>query len=152
MFNFKLQKEDVYNFLKDGNLFFSKLAAKFYGESIGQTGMKAFSEAIEIGIENTIATLYDACVPEEELIRVVESHWGLTKKEVKDRLVWEMGQAPIRALKRYLKEELGYTDTQVTLFMRETRASGKIRNTVELWDLFREPAKLMEAVKEMPNE
>ena len=62
-----LTKADVVDFLKDGGKLLGNLALSFYGDTLNQTGEKAFSKAIEIGIENTVAALYEAKVDDKEI-------------------------------------------------------------------------------------
>lgn len=88
------------DFLKEGGKLVGNLALKFYGETLNQAGEQAFSEAIEIGIENTIAALYDAKVDDKEILRVVGEHWGIGLQEAEERLIFEKQQAAIRSLKQ----------------------------------------------------
>jgi len=56
------------------------LALKLYGESINQSGEAAFSDAIEIGITNTVVSLYDTDVDDEEIIHVSNKYWGINRE------------------------------------------------------------------------
>lgn len=141
----KITREDVIDFLKEGGKFVGALALKVYGDSLNQVGEQAFSEAIEIGIENTIGSLYEAKVNDKEIIRVVSQRWGICIQEVEERLVWEKYQATISALKQYLKLQ-GYSNSDIDSFMRENMASAKIRGEKELWKLKDDPEKLLKAV------
>ena len=94
----KITKKDIIDFVKEGGRFFGTLALDIYGDSLNKAGEQAFAEAIEIGIENTIASLYDTKVDDKEIIRVVSKHWGICDREVEDRLVWEKHQAAISDL------------------------------------------------------
>ena len=78
----KLTKADVVNYLKKGIKSVGALTLNIYGESLNQAGEQAFSEAIEIGIENTISALYDAKVNDKEICRVVSEHWGISYQEL----------------------------------------------------------------------
>lgn len=82
-----LTKADVVDFLKEEGKLVGNLTLNFYGKSLNQVGEKAFSEAIEIDIENTIAALYDAKVYDKEILRVVCEHRMLTLKEAENRLI-----------------------------------------------------------------
>lgn len=141
----KITREDVIDFLKEGGKFVGALALKVYGDSLNQVGEQAFSEAIEIGIENTIGSLYEAKVNDKEIIRVVSQRWGICIQEVEERLVWEKYQATISTLKQYLKLQ-GYSNSDIDSFMRENMASAKIRGEKELWKLKDDPEKLLKAV------
>lgn len=141
-----LTKVDVIDFLKEGGKLLGNLALNFYGETLNQAGEKAFSEALEIGIENTIAALYDAKVDDKEILRVVSEHWGLTVKDVEERLVWEKQQATIRSLQQYLRLQ-GYSSTDIKNFMQETKAAIYIKRDKDLWKLKNSPDKLIKAIQ-----
>lgn len=142
----QISKDDVIDFFKDGGKVLYNLAIRIYGESLNQTGERAFSEALEIGLGNTIAALYDANVNDKELIRVVCDHWGITKQEAENRLIFEKQQATIRNLKQYLKLQ-GYTEKQITEFYKTHKALVKIKHNGELWKLKDDPVKLFKAIQ-----
>lgn len=143
----RIKKDDVLEFLKSGGRVLSTLALEVYGESLNQVGEIAFSEAIEIGIENTISSLYEANVDDREILRIVSEQWGIRIEEVEDRLVWEKSQSAVRYLKQYLKLQ-GFTKSEIVQFMKTNRAIFKIGHNKELWGLRRTPQKLMKAVQE----
>ena len=142
----KITKDDIFIFLKNSGKAIGSLTLNAYGESLNQIGEKAFLNAIEIGIENTIATLYDANVNDKEILRVVVEHWGIPIQEVEDRLVWEKQQATIRSLKQYLRLQ-GKTITEINTFIIEEKVSIKVRYHTELWKLKNNPEKLMKELK-----
>lgn len=72
----KISKTDITETLKDSGKLLGSLALKIYGESLNQVGEQAFFDAIELGIENTVAALYDAKISDREIIRVVCEHLG----------------------------------------------------------------------------
>jgi len=143
----KITSEDVKeDFIKGGKLVVD-FAKKFYRESLNQAGNIAFSEGIEIGIENTIAALYDADVDDEVIVRLLNKHWGISNDEAEERLIFEKSQAAIRELRRYLKLQ-GYSTAEANQFMRTNMASIKIKRDADLRKLRRNPEKLMKAVQE----
>lgn len=142
----KITKDFVLGFLKKGSKFAGDLGCEIYDNTINQVAEKAFSEAIEIGIENTFAALYDANVPDEEIVRVVSVHWRISSQEAEKFLINEKREATIRALKQYLRLQ-GYTETEIKKFMREYMATTKIRNNRELWKLKNKPEKLVKAIQ-----
>ena len=142
----KITKKDVLEFLKEGGRFIGGLAGRTYIESLSQVEEQAFFEAIEIGIEKTIATLYDANVEDVEILRVVNTQWGIDEKEVESRLIREKQQALIRSLERYLKLQ-GYTKGEIDSFFREYKATTQIRHEKDLWKLKDNPEKLMKIIK-----
>ena len=141
----KITKADICNFFKEGGSILGDLASIIYGESLNQVGEQAFSDAIEIGIENTMATLYAAKVSDENILQVVMEYWGMNRKEAEDRLIWEKQQATIRSLRKYLKLE-GYTELEITTFVKEYHANIKIRHNKELWKYKDNPKKLVELI------
>lgn len=60
-----------------------------YIVSLNQVGVITFSDAIEIGIKNTITSLYEANVDDMEILRIVSEQWEIRMEDVEDRLVWE---------------------------------------------------------------
>ncbi|MEK3853996.1 hypothetical protein [Cytobacillus sp. FSL H8-0458] len=142
-----ISSDDVKEYLAAGGNFVAGLALKVYGDSINQAGEAAFSNAIEIGITNTIAALYDADVGDEEIIRVLNKYWGINHDETEKRLVFEKGQAAIRELERYLKMQ-GFSAIKINQFMKSNNATIKIRHSNELWKLRRKPEKLMKEVQD----
>jgi hypothetical protein len=143
----KISGDDVKEYLATGGKIVTGLALKLYGDSINQAGEAAFSDAIEIGITNTMAALYDADVDDNEIIRVLNKYWGINRDEAEERLVFEKSQAAIRELKWFLKVQ-GYSVIEIDQFMRSNNASIKIRHNNELWKLRRKPEKLMKAVQD----
>ena len=143
----KINIDTIKEYLATGGKFVGRLALKYYGESLNQAGESAFSEAIEIGIANSIAALYAANVGDKEIIRVMNECWGITAQETEDRLIYEKSQATIRALRQYLKLQ-GFSTLEIGEFMKLNRVSFKIRHEKELWKLRNDPKKLMKAVQE----
>jgi hypothetical protein len=143
----KISSDDVREYLAAGGKIVTGLALKLYGDSINQAGEAAFSDAIEIGIANTIAALYDADVEVNEIIRVLNKYWGINRDEAEERLVYENSQAAIRELERFLKMQ-GFSAIEIRQFMKSNNASIKIRHSNELWNLRRKPEKLMKAVQD----
>ena len=142
----KIHKSDVIATLKEGGKMVGALALTVYGDSLNQAGEQAFSEAIELGIENTIASLYEAKVNDKEIIRVVSEHWGISHREVEDRLVYEKKQVAIRSLRQHLKLQ-GYSSADIDAFMREHKALMRIRHEKDLWKLKDTPEKLFKALQ-----
>jgi len=134
------------DYLKEGGKFAADLAKKLYGDSINQAGEAAFSDAIETGITNTIAALYDADVGDEEIFRVLNKYWSIDRDEAEERLLFEKKQAPIRELKQYLKMQ-GFSKTEINNFINSNQAAIKVRHNKELWKLRRNPEKLMKEVQ-----
>ena len=142
----KLKSEDIKEYLKNGKNTIENLAIKIFGESLNKVGEEAFSEAIEIGIENTISSLYDANVSDDEIIRVLNKFWGINKNEAKNRIIYEKSQTAIRELEHYLRMQ-GWCVMKIKEFMKSNMVGIKIRHNNELWKLRYEPEKLMQEVQ-----
>lgn len=142
----KLKNEDIKEYLKEGKEILGNLFINIYGESLNRVSEDAFSEAIEKGIENTIASLYDADVSDDEIIRVLNKFWGINKSEAESRIIYEKSQATIREVKHCLKMQ-GWSDIRIKDFMKLNRVSIKIRHNNELWKLRRRPEKLIQEVQ-----
>lgn len=143
----KLKSEDIKEYLKKGECIIKDLLINIYGECLNETGERAFSEAIEIGIQNTIASLYDANVNDDEIIRILNKIWGINKSEAEDLIVYEKIQATIRELEHYLKMK-GWSYVKIEEFMKSNMVRIKVRHNNELWKLRYKPEKLMKEVQE----
>lgn len=139
---------DVKNYLKKGGMFIEEFVLDILGESINQVGAKAFSDAIEIGIKNTIMALLDANVSEDEIIRVLNKHWGINQNEAEKQIVYEKGCLTIDELKRYLKLQ-GFSDDEIHQFIFSIGASTKIRHNANLWKLRHTPDRLIKEIQDL---
>lgn len=143
----KISSDDVKEYLSAGGKFITGITLKLYGDSINKAGEAAFSDAIEVGISNTIAALYDADVDGEEIIRVLNKYWGINRDEAEERIIYEKRQAVIRELESFLKMQ-GYSAKEIKQFMKSNNALIKIRHSNDLWELRRKPEKLMKAIQD----
>ncbi len=142
----KITKDEVFRFLKNSGKVIGGLAIDAYGNALNQIEEKSFLDAIEIGIENTIASLYEANVNDNEIVRIVGEYWGLCKDDVVERIIWEKQQATIRSLNQYLKLQ-GYSKEEINQFMKEEKAIFQIRCNKDLWKLKNNPEKLVKEIK-----
>ena len=53
-----LSSEDVKKIISEGSKTVGELLLKSYKNTINQEGVRAFNEAIQIGIQNTVSSLY----------------------------------------------------------------------------------------------
>ena len=143
----EMTKDVVFDFFKNGARFLGTLALSIYGEGLNRVGEEASSDAIEIGIGNTIACLYDAGIDDREIIRVVNEQWGIERHEIEDRLVLEKRNAATRSLRQHLKLQ-GYSEQEITHFMISNNVGDKFRHNHELWKMKDNPRKMMKAVQE----
>jgi len=84
----KLTTADISNYLKLGDSVIDILSKKKFDKEFNENEKKIFREVIEIGIQNTIATLCDAEVEEKNIICVVNEHWGIGFNDIKDRIAF----------------------------------------------------------------
>ena len=140
--------DDVKDYLKRGGKFVGEIALDILGESINQAGERAFSDAIEIGIKNTIMALLDTNVSDDEIIRVLNKYWGINQDESEKRIAFEKGAITIDELKRYLQLQ-GFSDNEIHQFMFSNHASIKIRYNCDLWKLRHTPDKLMKEIQDL---
>lgn len=78
---------------------FGGFLKEILGESLTSIEEKIFCDAINIGIENTIAALYDADIEDEKIIELLNKYWGINYREATERLAHEKRQALKRVLK-----------------------------------------------------
>lgn len=140
----KINSNDVKDYFLTGGDYVIDLVRKSHGEIIDQVGEEVFLNTIEVGITNTIASLYDANIEDDEIIRVLNKFWGINKYEAEDRILFEKKEATKRELRYYLKMQ-GYTLGQINRIMKE--ASLEINHNNELWELKDRPEVLMEKLK-----
>lgn len=138
----KITNEDVRRFFAAGGSFIAEIIA----DAIYKKADDAFAEAIEIGISNTIASLHDADVKDEEIVRVMNNQWGINREETESRLRDEKAQAAIRALENHMRMQ-GLSANEINEFMLAHKARIRIRHDGQLWLLRRNPEKLMKEVQ-----
>lgn len=143
-----ITSDDVKNYLIKGGKFIEEFALNILGESINQAGAKAFSDAIEIGIKNTIWALLDANVSDDEITRVLNKHWGINQNESEKRIIFEKGSLTIDELKRYLRLQ-GLSDNEIHEFMFSNSAPTKIRHNSYFWELRHTPDRLVKEIQDL---
>ena len=107
---------------------------------------RAYEEGLEIGIQNTVAALFDADVDDNKIIQLLIKFWGINMDEASQLLIIEKRIAPIRELEKYLRLQ-GYSEQDVKLFIDHNQVWRKVRQNIDLQKLRRNPKKFMEAVK-----
>jgi len=146
----KIEKERMIQVIKEGMTKVKKYATEVYDRRLDEVGQEAFSEAIEMGITNTVAALYDAKVKDEEILRVVSIHWGVNMQEAEERLIYEKSEAVIRALKQYLRLQ-GNTEEDIDTYIKANAVSIRVRYEKELWKYKDAPQKLMDELQKDVN-
>ena len=141
----QINSEIIREYLVTGGKIVEGLALKIYGNSINEAGNRAFADALEIGITNTIAALYEANVEDNEIINLLNKHWGISRNEAIDRLVFEKKQAPLREVRQYLQMQ-GLSSQEIHHFMLSNRVSAKLMDNPELRELRRNPSELIKAI------
>ena len=138
----KLTAEVVADYIKQGGTSLLDVARDVYADGAN----RAFEDAIEIGIGNTVSALYEANVSDDKIAHLLNKYWGIPMNEAEDRLLYEKSDSVIRALRHYLKMQ-GYSQSDIQHFMITSRSIIKIRHDRELWEMKDNPEKLFKAVQ-----
>lgn len=138
----KLTGEVVADYIKQGGTALLDVARDVYDDGTN----RAFEDAIEIGIGNTVSALYEANVSDDKIAHLLNKYWGIPMNEAEERLLFEKSESAIRALRHYLKMQ-GYSQSDIQHFMITSRAIIKIRHDRELWKMKDNPEKLFKAVQ-----
>ena len=146
-----ITKEKIVEGLKSGGTFLKDILVEAFGNAVTDATENAFEDAIEIGISNTIRSLYDANVEDKEIIRVVGEHWGLSRENIIGRLMLEKKNAAISSLEQYLRLD-GNSKQGTYDLMRKYNAKTHIRNDNNLWKLKDNPKELWNNIKAISAE
>ena len=138
----KLTGEVVAYYIKQGGTALLDVVRDVYADGAN----RAFEDAIEICIGNTVSALYDANVSDDKIIHLLNKYWGIPMSESEDRLLFEKSESVIRALRHYLKMQ-GYSQSDIQHFMITNRAIIKIKHDRELWKMKDNPEKLFKIVQ-----
>ena len=138
----KITRDIVVDYIKQGGNELLNMVRDAYANEAN----RAFYDAIEIGIENTVSVLYEANLTDDQIINLLVKHWGITMEDAENKLILEKSQSVIRNLKHFLKMQ-GYTEREIQDFMIRTAASCKIRHEKELWKMKNNPEELFKVVQ-----
>jgi len=134
--------------VKNAGNYFYNMIIDAHNDKIDNERENSFSEGIECGITITVAALYELDIKDSDIINILNSHWGIIKKDAEEYIAFEKRTAPIRALRRYLELE-GYSETKITSLMNSHGVLRKVKKNSELRNLRREPDKLWEALMKL---
>ncbi len=118
-----------------------------YTKNINRHREEAFNEAMEIGLGNAFAALYDANVNDDEIICVVCKYWKISKQKAVNYLICEKEQAAIRNLRKYMRLQ-GYRASEIIEFFQVHNVSTIIKQRKELWKLKNNPERLFKIMEE----
>ena len=135
----------ISDYIENGCEFIGEVIIDAFNERLNEAGEYAFSEAIQIGVNNTLSALYDANVPDNEIIRVVCKYWGIEVKVATKMLVREKQQFVLRELREYLELQ-GYSEKEIDRIWDEKQVIRKIKLDKELWELKNKPKELFERI------
>lgn len=138
----KLTGEVVAYYIKQGGTALLDVVRDVYADGAN----RAFEDAIEIGIGNTVSALYETNVSDDKIIHLLNKYWGIPMSEAEDRLLFEKSGSVIRALRHYLKMQ-GYFQSDIQHFMITNRAIIKIKHDRELWKMKDNPEKPFKIVQ-----
>lgn len=141
----KLNYEQIKHYFYEVGITFKDSIVESLYNRIEIMKKNVYDEAIELGINKTIATLDDANLKDQEIIRIVKDKWSMDENDIIGRLLFVRRTDAIECLKRYLKLQ-GYYESEVKEFMSKNMATVKIRHEKDLWKLRKNPEKLMKAV------
>jgi len=130
----KITKNNINEWISDGKLIFDYALLKTTENVISNERAIGFNEAIEIGIDKTITSLYIANIKDEQIRTIVNKQWGIVGEEIDERLNYIKVNVTIDSLKDYLKGQ-GYSENKIIQMFRENQVSAKIRHDEKLWKL-----------------
>ena len=81
----KLTGEVVADYIKQGGTALLDVARDVYADGTN----RAFEDAIEIGIGNTVSALYEANVSDDKIAHLLNKYWGIPMNEAEERLLFE---------------------------------------------------------------
>ncbi|MCD7807979.1 MAG: hypothetical protein LUH02_01445 [Erysipelotrichaceae bacterium] len=140
-------KQTLGDHLVNGIAYVKDVIQQTYDERLDFEAQKAYDAAIEKGIYNTIAALYEANVSDAEIIRVVCKFWNMSNNEALDRLIHEKRQAIYRSLDDYMLLQ-GYSKDYIRQFNIRNQTMLKLRKNPELLKLKNNPKKLMSLLQD----
>lgn len=135
------------NFFTAGRNYITDLMLETFGDKLNKINEEAYTEAFELGISKTIASLYDTNVKDKEIIRALNKYWGINTEEAEKRIIFEKSQVTIRELRQYLRLQ-GLSEMKINEFMRTNRVPTKIKNNNELWELRNKPEMLLKQIQD----
>ena len=137
----KITNNNINEWISNGKSIFEYTLLKTAENIISNERAIGFNEAIEIGIEKTITSLYIANIEDEQIRTISNKLWGISTKEINERLNYIKVNMTIDSLKGYLKEQ-GYSKNKIIQMFRENQAAVKIRHDKKLWKLKDKPESL----------
>lgn len=137
----KITKNNVNEWISNGKLIFDYVLLKATENIISNERAIGFNEAIEIGIDKTITSLYIANTKDELIRSIVNKQWGIVGEEIDDRLNNIKVTVAIDSLKDYLERQ-GYSKNKIIKMFRENKVAAKIRRDEKLWTLKDNPENL----------
>ena len=144
----RISSEDVKKWLAAGGTFLFDAVREAYAGLLNDAGARAFSDATEIGISNTIYALYDADVEDEKMIALLNKFWGICREEAIAHIAFEKCSLVQNELRTLLRLD-GFSDSQIRSYALQTQAFTKIRENPQLWNLRKTPRKLKEALEQI---
>lgn len=140
----KITADTIKELLADGLEFVGDRVRQVYSNDINS----AYTDAIEIGLENTILSLYDAEVDDRKIIFLLTQYWGICREEAEQRLLFEKSQIPIKVLENHLKLK-GMSEEAIHRYMKENSVRIKISHNPDLWKYWRNPEELMLEIQKL---
>ena len=129
-----ISRDEVKKTLKTGGKYILDSFLESCDNRIFEMREETFANAIEIGITNTILSLYNTGIKDDEIIRVLNKYWGIDRNEAILRLVFSKRVFLLDEIEEYFKLR-GHSSQSINQFMRLNTPGIKIRNNPELLEL-----------------
>ena len=93
-----LDSNKVKSALSRGGEAFSTLVRDVVDDHATEECERAFREALEIGIENSIRSMVAVSAANDAMVSALNNVWGMTRKEAAERIVWVKRKIAIERL------------------------------------------------------
>lgn len=143
-----LDSNKVKSALSRGGEAFSTLVRDVVDDHTTEECEKAFREALEIGIENSIRSMVAVSAANDGMVSALNNVWGMTRKEAAERIVWVKRKIAIERLDEMLALK-GMGSCEIEEFRSIYDVRIRIRHSVELFDCWDDPEHLYKKLVEM---
>ena len=128
-----MNKSEVWNGIKDfGNSVLEDVREDFQAERDREI-QEAKEFEFSRGLDRAVAALFEVTKEKAVIVTLLQKYWSIDMGEAEKRVQWEARTcAPVRGLKRLLKEKKNYTDEEVERFMHDNKVISRLRFEPEL--------------------
>lgn len=143
-----LDSNKVKSALSQGREAFSTLVRDVVDDHTTEECEKAFREALEIGIENSIRSMVAVSAANDAMVSALNNVWGMTRKEAAERIVWAKREIAIERLDEMLALK-GMSSREIEEFHSVYDVRGRIHHSEELFGYWDDPECLCKKIVEM---